>query len=188
MRILLTSDTHGDLSAWNKVMERFGEGLDYIVHAGDVFYYGPRSPLPSAYDPGGLVAALNACPYPLIMVRGNCDSDVDQMVLNWPLQDPFALLQVGELRLLATHGEKIPRSHFADLAGKYRPQVLVFGHIHQPALEREGNTLILNPGSPSLSKYAPQGKIIQTAALLSDGRVEIFDIDTGQILHCGSIY
>jgi hypothetical protein len=182
MKILLISDTHGGLSAWNKALERAGRDVDYVVHCGDVCYHGPRNPLPSNYDPGGLVEALNACPYPLIMVRGNCDSDVDQMVLDWPLQDPFAFLQVGDLRLLATHGEKIPPAGFADLARKFRAQYVIFGHIHKPFLETMGERIIINPGSPSLSEYAPKGQVIQTAALLSDGWVEIFDIDTGRVV------
>ena len=180
MRILVISDTHGDLSAWNKVLERVGEGLDHIVHNGDVLHHGPKDPNDSNFNPSGLAEAINCCPYPMTMARGNCDSDEDDRALKWPLQDPFAIFQEGDSRLLATHGEKIPRSQFGDLAQKERPQVITFGHIHQPVLEREGKTLVLNPGSPTVSKYAPEGKIVCTAALISDGRVEVFDIDTGR--------
>jgi hypothetical protein len=187
MRILIMSDTHGDLAAWRKVLERFGEGIDYILHAGDVLYHPFGLPIPSTYDAIGLAAAMNDSPCPMVIARGNCDADVFSVVLRWPLQDPIAFLHLGDLRILVTHGHRITRSEFADLARWYGAQLVVFGHIHKPVLDIEGNALILNPGSVSLSQYAPEGKAVQTAALLSDRLVEVFDVDTGEIVARGSV-
>jgi len=187
MKILAVSDTHGDLAAWNKIMARFGQGLDYVVHAGDVLYHPFKLPIKSTYDAEGLAAAMNAAPCPVIIARGNCDADVFSLVLKWPLQDPIAFLQVNDFRLLTTHGDKIPRSQFADLGERFRADVVVFGHSHQPVLEKEGKTLILNPGSASLPRAPAHGRAIQTAALIVDRQVEIFDIETGEAVLSGSV-
>jgi len=79
MRIGFISDTHGGLAGWQEAMAGPFAEADLIIHCGDLLYHGPRNPMPKGYDPAALAQAMNASPAPLLIARGNCDSDVDQL-------------------------------------------------------------------------------------------------------------
>ncbi|HHW29057.1 MAG TPA: phosphodiesterase, partial [Syntrophomonadaceae bacterium] len=97
MRIGIISDTHGSLSSWQKVMSTLFRDVDLIIHAGDLLYHGPRNPLPDNYQPRGVAEAVNSLTVPFVIAQGNCDAEVDQMMINWPLQAPYAFLQIENL-------------------------------------------------------------------------------------------
>ncbi|MGE5507421.1 MAG: phosphodiesterase [Chitinophagales bacterium] len=178
MKIGVISDTHGSLAAWEKAFERHFRDADLIVHCGDLFYHGPRNPLPPGFDPLALAEALNACPVPLVIAGGNCDAAVDASVLDWPLADPFAHLQFGDKKLLAWHeGEVAPGA--AEVVRRYRTDVWLTGHTHRARLVRDGSLLCLNPGSPSLSKL-PGGR--PTIGVLDDQGARVIYLDTGEIM------
>jgi putative phosphoesterase len=171
------SDTHGGLAGWQEAMAGPFAEADLIVHTGDILYHGPRNPMPKAYNPAALAEAMNASPAPLLIARGNCDSDVDQLVLDYPIQAPYVFAQIEDLRIMAGHGGDPDLDRMAGLAARYKVDIFAFGHIHTPVLERRGEVTLLNPGSPALPKGEP------TVAVL-DGRVlRILRLPDCEVLH-----
>ena len=181
-KIGVISDTHGSLSAWRRALENCLAGADLIRHGGDLLYHGPRNPIPEGYDPAALAEALNDSPAPLVVVRGNCDSDVDQLALDWPIQAPYALVQQEGLRIMINHGEGVTREAAADLMERYRLNVFVAGHTHHPVAQPCGSGVLLNPGSPSLPKWDWRGAAVPTAAVIEGGAVRVCDVRSGEVL------
>jgi putative phosphoesterase len=125
------------------------ESPDKIVLLGDILYHGPRNPLPEGYDPKMVADALNDICHLLIAVRGNCDSEVDQMVLDFPILSDYASLFFENRYIFATHGhvfniDALPPLNIND--------ILIHGHTHIPVAEKRGDIFLLNPGSISLPK------------------------------------
>lgn len=176
MRLGIVSDTHGDAAAWETVAALFGT-VDLVVHAGDVLYHGPRNPLVSGYRPPALVDLLNRLPYPLLVAQGNCDAPIDAALLNVPFQWPVLFLQYEGLRLLAHHGHQYSRDELLELARRWRVNLCVSGHTHLAQLERCGDLVWVNPGSPSLPKDERP-----TVALVEEGRVRLLHAATGEVL------
>lgn len=182
MRIGITSDTHGDTCGWQAAVDGPFAGADLILHAGDIFYHGPRSPLPAGYGPPALAELINHAPAPVIIARGNCDSDVDQLVLDFPIQAPYALAVVDGLRIMVNHGDALGLADSicgaARLAEQYRLDVVVCGHTHAPMLEAAGGALIINPGSPALPKPARGAVEAQpTVGVIEDDVARILTLD-----------
>ena len=117
---------------------------------GDVLYHGPRNDLPLEYDPKAVIALLNERKEDILCVRGNCDSDVDQMVLSFPIMADYAVLYAGGRLIYATHGHN---HHLKNLPPLQPGDILLHGHTHVPAWDAfgEGN-LYANPGSVSIPK------------------------------------
>lgn len=177
MKLIIASDIHGSLSAARHVVNVFeAENADYLVFLGDVMYHGPRNPLPDAYNPSGVAEALNTVKDKVIAVRGNCDSEVDQMLLDFSITAEYQNIPLAKGKLFATHGHifdptpaltKIP-------ASVRRGDIFAYGHIHLPILEmNEAGILVLNPGSAALPKEGHP----PTYALMSDDKVEIKTFD-----------
>ncbi|MFA8433054.1 MAG: phosphodiesterase [Marinifilaceae bacterium] len=150
MKIFFVSDIHGSLTQL-EIFERIlkEEKPDQLVILGDVMYHGPRNPLPDGYDPAGVANLLNVYKDRIIAVRGNCDSEVDQMLLDFPIMADSAHLIVEDKRFFLTHGhlfssEKPP--HIQPGA------ILVSGHTHVPAAHKEKGIFLFNPGSLALPK------------------------------------
>ncbi len=178
MRIGIISDTHGSAIAWEQAMELFRD-VELIVHAGDMLYHGPRNPLPAGYEPKKLASLINAAPVPVIIARGNCDADVDQVMVNWPLQSPYAFIQVDGLRLLVNHGHTMTPEQMLTQAQRHRANLFVFGHSHLASLAKSDGVLLLNPGSPSLPKDERE---TATVAVADEGLVRLIALKTGQVL------
>ena len=179
MKIGVISDTHGSVEIWKKVYQSFFSDADFIIHAGDVLYHGPRNPILDDYNPASLVEALNECPIPLHIAKGNCDSEVDAMVLNMPLQAPYAYLVIDGIRILVTHGHLFSEKEKIALAKHLKVDLFITGHIHTNVLEKINETIFLNPGSPSMSKRADKKS---TIAIIEADRISIKDIDTKDTL------
>lgn len=179
MRIGIISDTHGSLSAWEKVMSSVFKDVNLIIHAGDVLYHGPRNPLPAGYDPQKLAAAINSSSIPIIISRGNCDAEIDQMLVAWPLQSPYVFLQIESLRFLVNHGHQLAPHDMQTQAERHKVQFFIFGHSHVPEIFKKNKIILINPGSPSLSKD-PQKK--RTVAIVEAGRACLVDIETQEII------
>jgi len=181
LKIGVISDTHGDAASWRRIMEGVFRDVELIVHAGDILYHGPRNPLVEGYDPRELAGRINSCPVPVLFARGNCDAPVDQLMLNYPIQAPYLFLQVGDLRIMAHHGDGLDHAEMMRLARLYHAGVFISGHTHVPALGngRDVEAVFLNPGSPSL----PKGDSRPTAALMEceEGslKIKIIHIDDG---------
>lgn len=178
MKIGIISDTHGSISAWQKAYQNFLHETELIIHCGDVLYHGPRNPLPKGYEPKRLAEALNSLSKPLIFVRGNCDSEVDQMVLEYPLDSYSSQIITPELKILVHHGHhSFPETLRRKIAATY--DVVISGHTHLPGLKKEEGLLFLNPGSPALPKNQEE---TPTIAILETENKEIliWNIENGK--------
>lgn len=151
MKWLIASDIHGSAYFCRKLMEAAErEGADRLLLLGDLLYHGPRNDLPAEYDPKQVLVMLNQEKEKIYCVRGNCDSEVDQMVLEFPMMGDYCLLPVGERMIYATHGH---RFHMRALPPMQPGDLLLHGHTHIPAWQPFGqDNFYLNPGSVSIPK------------------------------------
>lgn len=150
MKWLIASDLHGSASCVRLLTEAYArEGADRLLLLGDILYHGPRNDLPLDYDPRQVVDLLSPLKDQIFCVRGNCDAEVDQMVLPFPMMADFALLEVGGLTLYATHGHLWSEEAPPPMAAG---TVLLNGHFHVPACVDHGAFLYVNPGSTSIPK------------------------------------
>ena len=151
MKWMIASDLHGSAYYCRKMLEAFErEGADRLFLLGDLLYHGPRNDLPREYAPKEVIPLLNGKMEKLLCVRGNCDAEVDQMVLEFPVLADYAVLPVGQRLIYATHGHIY---HVKNLPPLAPGDVLLHGHTHVPAWTEFGQgNLYLNPGSVSIPK------------------------------------
>ena len=150
MKLLIASDLHGSARWCRELLEACNrEQADRLLLLGDILYHGPRNSLPEEYDPKAVAAMLNAIKSQILCVRGNCDAEVDQMMLEFPITADFAFLAVDGLRIYATHGHVFHPDHLPPLQPG---DILLFGHTHVPFQEKRSEVLCLNPGSVSIPK------------------------------------
>ncbi len=150
MKWLIASDIHGSAYYCEKLLKAFSEEkADKLLILGDVLYHGPRNDLPKEYAPKKVIELLNNLKNKIMCVRGNCDTEVDQMVLSFPVLADYAILTVGKKMIYATHGHKYNPNNLPPLQ---KGDALLFGHIHVPKCYEENGILILNPGSVSIPK------------------------------------
>lgn len=151
MKLMIASDLHGSAAYTRRLLKLYRDtGCQRLVLLGDLLYHGPRNPLPEGYEPPAVAKMLNDMADELLCVRGNCDAEVDQMVLDFPILADYAVLPVGEKLIYATHGHVHNLKNLPPLAAG---DILLHGHTHIPAWTEfgEGN-LYLNPGSLSIPK------------------------------------
>lgn len=148
---MIASDIHGSAYWCEKLAEAFaGENPDKLVLLGDLLYHGPRNPLPDGYDPKRVAEILNALSPRVLSVRGNCDAEVDQMMLRFPVLADYALVYAGGKTLFATHGHLYNKESLPPLAPG---DILLNGHFHVPCHESlPGGALYANCGSVALPK------------------------------------
>ncbi len=150
MKILIASDLHGSAYYTERLLAAFArEGAERLLLLGDLLYHGPRNDLPRGYAPKEVIAMLSPLKDQILAVRGNCDAEVDQMVLPFPIMADYEVLPIGDRSLLLTHGhvfgEDNPPPHAEG-------DIVLGGHTHVPrAAEHDGYTF-LNPGSVSIPK------------------------------------
>lgn len=150
MKIMFISDIHGSALWLNQALNKVGEEQpDQIVLLGDFMYHGPRNPLPEEYDPKQVAEMLNRHKHNIIAVRGNCDAEVDQMLLEFPMMADYAMLFLEGHRIYATHGHLYSMENLPPLM---KNDVFIQGHTHIPVAERKNGIYVLNPGSVSLPK------------------------------------
>lgn len=151
MKLMIASDLHGSACYCKELltaMER--EQPDKLLLLGDLLYHGPRNDLPRDYAPKEVIALLNARRDALLCVRGNCDTEVDQMVLDFPVLADYAVLYLDGRTIFATHGHLYNTACPPPLSPG---DILLHGHTHVPAWQRFGeNCLYLNPGSLAIPK------------------------------------
>ena len=147
MKLLIASDIHGSAYWCEKLAEAFkSEGADRLVLLGDILYHGPRNPLPRDYAPAKVVELLTPLAGKIICVRGNCESEVDQMVLPFNCSSDYATVFAGGINIHLSHGHRaVPPMGEGD--------VYLTGHTHVPLnVMEDGGYIHLNPGSVSLPK------------------------------------
>ena len=150
MRCLIISDIHGSPVNLRKVLDRFEkEQFDQLIILGDILYHGPRNPLPEGYDPQEVVRLLNQYKDRIIACRGNCEAEVDQMLLAFPCMSDYSLLVDGPISFFATHGHRYTADDFPHGPMK---NVFLSGHTHLWVLEKRDDLIVCNPGSITLPK------------------------------------
>lgn len=151
MKLLIASDIHGSAYWCGRLCEEIEkENPDRVILLGDLLYHGPRNDLPRDYAPKKVIPMLSALAEKIIAVRGNCEAEVDQMVLEFPVMAEYTTLALENGKLLfATHGHHFDPEHLPPIpAGS----AFAFGHVHVKHLEWKDGILILNPGSVSIPK------------------------------------
>lgn len=149
-KIMIASDIHGSAYYCRKMLDRYeAEKADMLVLLGDILYHGPRNDLPKDYAPKEVIAMLNPLRNEILCVRGNCDTEVDQMVLDFNVMSEQAFLFVNDRSIMITHGHKLDEKNIPALKdGDY----LLCGHTHVPKYEQKEGYTYLNPGSVSIPK------------------------------------
>lgn len=171
MKLMIASDIHGSAYYCREMlsaMER--EGAQRLLLLGDILYHGPRNDLPREYAPKEVIALLNARKDQIFCVRGNCDTEVDQMVLEFPVMAEYCILYTGKRVIYATHGHHF---HMQSPPPLQPGDILLHGHTHIPAWEPFGKgNLYLNPGSVSI----PKQESAHSYMILSDGECQWKDL------------
>lgn len=161
MKLMIASDIHGSLTFCQQLVDRYNEeNCDKLILLGDVLYHGPRNDLPEGYNPKGVIALLNGMSQEILCVRGNCEAEVDNMVLDFDVLGEYALLFNNGRTFFLTHGHKFNPQNPPKLK---KGDVLFNGHTHVSKIEECGDFIYVNPGSVSIPKEnTPRGYIILT--------------------------
>lgn len=171
MKLFFMADIHGSLFYLKKAIERFkAENADYMVILGDELYHGARNPLPPEYNPREVTALLNGFAAKIIAVRGNCDSEVDDMVLEYPVLAPFSIILCGGRRLFLTHGHLFDENSLPKLCPG---DVFFYGHTHVSKAEKQGEIFVVNPGSVSM----PKEDTPHSYAVMENDTIVLKDLD-----------
>lgn len=150
MKLMFASDIHGAADCCEKMLKRFDEEkAERLFLLGDILYHGPRNDLPADYAPKRVTAMLNERKNQLFCVRGNCDSEVDQMVLEFPIMAEYALLYLDGRTVFLTHGHKFNND---DPPLLNDGDILLHGHTHVQTIDESRRYTYMNPGSVSLPK------------------------------------
>ena len=175
MKILVASDIHGSAYYCRKMLESYErEGAERMLLLGDILYHGPRNDLPKEYAPKEVIAMLNARKDEIYAVRGNCEAEVDQMVLQFPVMADYCLLPLKSKMIYATHGHIYHADHLPPMK---EGDVLLHGHTHVLKAEQREGFILLNPGSVSIPK---EGNV-PSYAVLDHGVFTIKDFDGNEI-------
>ena len=146
MKLLIASDIHGSAAFCRNLIEAIKrENADKVLLLGDILYHGPRNNLPKEYAPKEVAAMLNEIKGKLLCVRGNCDTEVDQMMLDFPVLSDSAMLFVDGMTIVASHGHN-------DFPTLEEGDVVVSGHTHVPVDYVKDGVRYINPGSVSIPK------------------------------------
>lgn len=150
MKWFIASDIHGSEYYTKQMIAAFeAEKADRILLLGDILYHGPRNDLPRDYAPKAVIDILNNYSDKILCVRGNCDTEVDQMVLDFPILADYAVICEGSCLIYATHGHKFNCDNLPPIK---RNDILLHGHTHVPVYIKNDNYTYINPGSVSIPK------------------------------------
>lgn len=179
MKYLICSDIHGSFYNCRKIIDQFNSlKCDFLIILGDILYHGPRNELPEGHDPKMVAVLLNELKDKIIACRGNCDCEVDQMVLDFPCMQDYSLILDDGIKIFCTHGHL-----FTSESKNIHYDVFFSGHTHIQVLERGiNNCIVCNPGSISLPKASSSSGF----AIYEDSIVTLYDID-GTVLKTMSL-
>ena len=171
MKWFIASDIHGSKYYCDKMISAYRrEKADKMLLLGDILYHGPRNDLPKDYEPKAVIEMLNSMKDDILCVRGNCDTEVDQMVLEFPILADYCILSEANKMIFATHGHSYNEENLPPL---HKGDVLLHGHTHVPKYTEYENYTYINPGSISIPKEESwHGYIIY-----EDGRFVWKDLD-----------
>ncbi len=150
MKWMIASDIHGSEKFLNKLIGRMeAEKPERIMLLGDLLYHGPRNDLPEGYAPKKVIDILNSIREKLFCVRGNCEAEVDQMVLKFPVLAEYALIEANGRMIYATHGHHAGETNPPPFKNE---DILLCGHTHVPKCTEHEGFVYMNPGSVSIPK------------------------------------
>lgn len=171
MKYLFASDIHGSAYYCRKLLDAFREEqAERLVLLGDLLYHGPRNDLPREYAPKEVIALLNEHKNKIYAVRGNCEAEVDQMVLEFPVMADYCILSVDGRTFYATHGHIYNQDNLPPLQ---EGNILIHGHTHVLKAQQMDGYILLNPGSVSIPKEGNPA----TYAVLENSIFTIKDFD-----------
>ena len=171
MKLMFASDIHGSAYYCRKMLEAFQEEkAERLVLLGDILYHGPRNDLPKEYAPKEVIALLNPMKDKIYAVRGNCEAEVDQMVLNFPVMADYCVILADGKAIYATHGHIYNENNLPPLKNG---DILIHGHTHVLKAEKREDYTLLNPGSVSIPKEGNP----PSYAILEDGLFTIKGFD-----------
>ncbi len=154
MKLMIASDIHGSAKFCKQMLEAYSrEGAEKLLLLGDLLYHGPRNDLPQEYNPKQVIKMLNERKKELLCVRGNCEAEVDQMVLEFPVLVEYMILYLDHRTIFVTHGHHYNLSTLPPLQDG---DILLHGHTHVQAIQKSGEIWYLNPGSISIPKEGNQ--------------------------------
>ena len=164
MKLLIASDIHGSAYYCRTLLRRYEEErADRLILLGDLLYHGPRNDLPKEYAPKEVLAMLNERKEEILCVRGNCDTEVDQMVLRFPILADYGFLYEQGRMIFLTHGHVF---HEQNLPMLKKGDILLHGHTHVPACREHETYVYMNPGSVSIPKEgSAHGYLIYEAGI-----------------------
>lgn len=170
MKAMIVSDIHGSYNDLKRVMDIYEEEcMDKLILLGDLLYHGPRNPLPEGYQPQKVIALLNQYKEKIIAVRGNCDAEVDQMVLEFSMRADYSEIYMEGHRFFLTHGHLYDEEHLPMLQAG---DVFMHGHFHKPMLKKKDGIILFNPSSISLPKEGQK-----SFGIYEDGELKIVSFD-----------
>ena len=173
MKMMIASDIHGSAYYCERLLDRFGEeGCERLILLGDILYHGPRNALPRDYEPMKVASLLNGYADRILCVRGNCDAEIDQMVLKFPIMADYAVMVWNGRLIYITHGHIFNTDNLPPITEK---DILLHGHTHVPAWIRTDRCLYINPGSVSI----PKDGSAHGYMVLEDDRIVYKDIEGG---------
>ncbi len=174
MRFLIASDIHGSAPAAAGIADIYRDGgYDRLLLLGDLLYHGPRNDLPAGYEPKKVIRILSELKDEVLSVRGNCEAEVDQMVLPFPVLSESAMVFADGMRIFMTHGHLWSEERHPDGIDAF-----FSGHTHIPVLEEKDGILFLNPGSVSI----PKGGSVPSYAEWDGGHARICSLSGRQAL------
>lgn len=165
MKILIASDVHGSSFYLQKVIDAFKtEKADLLVLLGDIYNHGPRNPLPTEYAPMSVSELLNGIKDKLIVVKGNCDSQVDTLISEFDFIEDMMVIS-GDKKVFLTHGHVFNK----DNLPKTKIDAIIYGHFHTGFIEEKDGVVCVNAGSISLPKNNTENSYI----ILQDGVITL---------------
>lgn len=180
MKWMIASDIHGSAYYCRKLLECLQrEQAEKLVLLGDLLYHGPRNDLPREYAPKEVLSMLNEKKNMLLCVRGNCDTEVDQMVLSFPVLADYAILAAEQFTIYATHGHVYNEENRPPLK---QGDILLCGHTHVPKCVKHENFTYMNPGSVSI----PKENSSHSYMILENNRFVWKSLD-GTVFHCEEV-
>lgn len=177
MKYLVISDIHGDFHGAQIMQQAYAyHNCDAILCCGDILYHGPRNDLPETYAPKKVIPIMNAFQKQIIAVRGNCEAEVDQMVLDFPCMADYSELFLGNRKVFMSHGHIYSPDHLPSLN---KGDIFLSGHTHIPTAYNKDGIWLLNPGSPSL----PKGGHPKTYGILEEEGFTVYTEDHKAYMH-----
>ncbi|MFM2480094.1 phosphodiesterase [Celerinatantimonas sp. YJH-8] len=178
MKFFIGSDIHGDINAAQQMIQAFKRShADYLICLGDLLNHGPRNPIPEHYAPLEVAALLNTLSERLIVIRGNCDSEVDQALCHFPMLTDYQMIPRPTHRLFCTHGHIYSAESLPSFLGA--GDVFISGHTHIPVAECAANGIFrLNPGSVAI----PRNDWPASYGLVDDQQIQVLSLADANIL------